>query len=219
MYEPIKFRYLIPKPGRIPSDVLLSNFNQKNLEGKIVTWDGKSYNYMVFNTAEHLYKYIMQLPESDRTLHEVIFGNKKHRIHFDIDKATQDEFDRIRAAIRHVWKYSSLLPPYENRKNIKVITMNSGGDPMNLNLISCHIVINYYVPNYEVMKLIAGEVVDILKMQKNNDELHLDMIYGTIHNFRILYCRKYKDGSYGPPKLPITRGFKFEDSLIQVNSN
>jgi hypothetical protein len=216
--EPLEFRYLISKKGREKSDILLENYTQEQLCGKIVTWNGKTFKYMVFDTPHHLYTYIMQ-DEKNRFLHEVIFGDRKQRIYFDIDKAPIEAFNRIRADIRHVWQTSKILPDYEQRKNIKVISLNSGGastkgDIPAPNIISRHIIINYYIPNYETNKLFAQEVINALK--NKDDAQYIDMIYTTITNVRILYCRKYKNGWLGPPKLPITTGFAFKDSLIQA---
>jgi hypothetical protein len=217
MYEPIKFKYLVPKAGRAPSEVLLQNYTQKTLTGKIVAWDSKlPHNYLVFASATDLYKYILALPDGDRTLNEVIFGDRRHKIHFDIDKATPEAFERIRAAIRHIWQTSKLFPPLQTRKDVRVLTFDTGGDPMDGNTVSRHVIINYYVPTYEAMKIIAGEVRQYLISQKNGDERYLDMVYGSIHNMRILFCKKIKDGALGPTKRAITRGFDFKDSLIQI---
>ncbi len=212
----ITFRYLVSKTGRHKSDVILENYTPEQLAGRIVTWNCKTFKYTVFDNSHQLYAYIMSADERDRVLQEVVF-DRKQRIHFDIDKIPVEAFERVRKAIRYVWQNSPMLPSFDKRRTVRVIVMDSGGTATipTPGIISRHIVINYYLPNHAIMKQFAQEVIERLKSEKNGDEIYVDMNYGTIHNFRLLYCRKYKNGWLGPPKLPITKGFAFADSLVQ----
>lgn len=206
--EITKFKYLIHKKDRLKKETLLSNYTPKQLGTLLVIWNSENTHYYVFDNINTLEEYILNKPPSDRTYHEVIFGKRPQKLKFDIDRCPPESLDNIMNAIKYVWKNTSLLIPYNKRQNVKIFTFDTSGFT---NVLSRHIIIDYYVPNVDVAKMIYNEVKSYLKAKNSGDEQFLDNIYGSIQNFRLMYCSKNKDGF---PKTSLSKSVKFKDSII-----
>lgn len=211
MHEPEKwFPYLLPKEDRKNDDAML---NKLKASPGVPVWDSKTYKYAIFSTPKQLEDYILSKEPGDRTLNEVIFGDKPLKIYVDVDGCPPDVYEKIRKSIREVWCASDL----PDKEKYKVITMNTRylGN-CEIGYIFRHIIINYPAKNYEEVAKFAGKIRE--KLGEENAK-YIDMHYGKIMNLRLLHCSKWDNAKPGPPKVLISSDAEFSDSLVGFYSH
>lgn len=143
-----------------------------------------------FISVEHIYVYMMTLPELERDLYEVVQGDQKQRGHFDIDitvgkngvtietlQATADSvMNQLIAAI------SVDVPP----PLIAYYTSHSKSKR------SFHVILAVYHNNNREARLFyqrcLGRIDDQLKQFVDH------AVYSSLQNFRLLYAQKWHSG-------------------------
>jgi len=200
-----EFKYLIQDKNK-SRDIseIATEYYKNELSKKIFIWNSRNTRFYVFDSVEELKNFILSKPQSERTYHEVIFGQRPQKIKFDIDKANPEAFKEIMLAIKKVWKEKYNL-------NADIFVFTTSPD------YSYHVIINLYLPSVKQVLEFYEAVKKVLIYNGNASEQYLDARYSSIQNFRLMYCSKQP---YGPIKLPLDKSVKFEESLVSyISSN
>ena len=144
-----------------------------------------------FINPNAFWEYYCQVPEEHRYFYEVILGNRKQKIHFDIDISNNDDIigtdvvSNVCKGIKHIC---------ENRYGTRVsdtdILIYQSIDSSNKKQ-SFHIVLNnFYVKNHIECKMFYNFVLQYAESSYRQFVDHA--VYSSLQNFRLLGSRKIK---------------------------
>lgn len=188
IHEAERFPYLKAYRG---GDGLLNKYTVDEILYRPLIWSEQSRSFYLFKNVRHLVKYLRDVPAEDQHYYEVIYGHKKQRPKFDIDGGGPARFAEILRAIRAA------------ANGARVIVCDSSGPEK----FSRHVIIDHWVKDAEAAKEIMEEVVS----EVGEDNIDTT-VYKKIQMFRLTGSSKLRPGA--PRKKIITRGVKFEDTLI-----
>jgi len=189
------FKYLHKKKS-VYSNKSVFDLNYKPEEQlkKFIIQNQKNMKYYVFDTIKQGLDYIESLNNKDKNFIEIIFGNKKQKLKFDIDISnnnldyfnnnfTNESFEKFMIN-KIILTFNKL---YVN-KGIKLLTKNDIiiCSSHSNNKISYHFIINNYFVNNN---LESKYFKDQLKIIINNNSINKfidDSVYKSTQGFRII---------------------------------
>jgi hypothetical protein len=88
---PTEFTYLVRRDRRGENVSCVEDvYTRKNIAARLVVRDEQRNKYLVFENRDELLAWYRELPETKRSIHEVIFGYRPQHLKFDIDAKVLD---------------------------------------------------------------------------------------------------------------------------------
>lgn len=163
--------------ARTAANTVLLAMTRAELKTRPVLWNQKNFHYYVFDSVAELASWYetaaSQDSEGQRHYYEVIFGDERQRLKFDLDHITTPEMlDSVMRAIREVAQEIGL----SGAAMLLFRTSEAG----------FHIVIDHFVANVAEAKDFAERV----RAKMSSPELVDPKVYATTQNFRLVGSSK-----------------------------
>ena len=204
---------------RTPNDKCDKNLilerNESTSYDKFIIRDETTYKYLVFDNID---QFIQWFPKANKTLHEVIIGERKQKIKFDIDIPLNREFEdldirvqNIHNAVMNAIKAAFFLIYVDDLKNDEIIVCDSTDKTK----FSRHYIIHGMCVNNNLEAKYFTEVM-IKNLPAAFPRKHIDDgVNKSLQNFRLPEC--HKTGSNRIKR--IISNHTFIDALISYNDN
>ena len=175
MYTPLSFYHLLNQSDR---SGLLDNVKDKTDfiaiydETKYYLFEGYLDKGKKFSAYTSFYNWYNRLPESKKHCHEVLFGDKKQRIRFDIDSTTEAFGDKVRTLSTILSAITEELNSLINTTNFNIdkidntsflITDSCDNNKVSYHITSIHLVFETYMHSKAFTERILNRLPEVYK--------------------------------------------------------
>lgn len=212
------FKYLT----KYNDDSLLNNYEYEELKNKVIIQSSKYNEVLLFENIIEFLEFNENL--KDKIYNEVIFYDdvQKFKLDIDLKDNTFDELYEILDINKLLNDCVNTVFEIINCNKFKYYIFDSSD--VDLNIISKHVVFDFYLHNSHDSKILYNEMIDILSNTYDNKTLSIidNSVYKNIQNFRLPYHRKINSNRYKideiNKRLNITRGMikNYNDENIHV---